>query len=136
MTLAQRRVHTTLPVTDVAEARRFWEDTLGFEPLTVQSTAVMYRAGDGSVFAISRSGGKPSGAHTQMAFTSPDIEADVADLRARGITFLDYDLPGLRTENGIGQLGPNRAAWFNDPQGNLIGIVQFGPMDEPSGPSA
>ena len=127
MGLAERRVHTTLPVQDVAAARSFWEEVLGFTPLQVQSTAVIYRAGEGSVFAISRSGGRPSGAHTQMAFTSPDIEADVAALRAQGIVFLEYDLPGLKTVNGIAPLGPNRAAWFNDPQGNLIGIVEFGP---------
>lgn len=127
MGLADRRAHTTLPVGDIAAARSFWEGTLGFTPLSVQSTAVLYGAGDGSVFAVSRSGGKPSGAHTQMAFTTPDIEAEVAALRALGIAFLEYDLPTLRTIDGIGQLGPNRAAWFMDPSGNVIGIVEFGP---------
>ena len=111
---------------DVAAARPFWEEVLGFAPLHVQSTLVLYRAGDGSVFAISRTGAKPSGTHTQMAFTTPDIEAEVAALRERGIQFLEYDLPTLRTENGIARLGPNRAAWFNDPQGNLIGILELG----------
>ena len=127
MALADRRVHTTLPVTDIPAAREFWEGVLGFVPLLAQSTAVVYPAGEGSVFAISRSGGKPSGAHTQMAFTTPDIAAEVAALRAAGIQFLEYDLPTLRTVDGIAKLGPNRAAWFNDPQGNLIGIVEFGP---------
>lgn len=127
MSLADRRVHTTLPVPDIAEARTFWEGVLGFAPVQVQSTAVIYGAGAGSVFAISRTGAKPSGAHTQMAFTTPDIAAEVAGLRALGVTFLEYDLPTLRTIDGIAQLGPNRAAWFNDPQGNLIGIVEFGP---------
>ena len=129
MALTDRRVHTTLPVPDVAEARRFWEGVLGFQPLQVQSTAVVYRAGEGSVFAISRSGGKPSGAHTQMAFTTPDIEAEVAALRDRGIQFIEYDLPGLKTVGGIAPLGPNRAAWFLDPQGNTIGLVEFGELD-------
>jgi catechol 2,3-dioxygenase-like lactoylglutathione lyase family enzyme len=129
MTLRDRRVHTTLPVPDIAVARGFWEGVLGFVPLQVQSTAVIYRAGEGSVFAISRTGATPSGRHTQMAFTTPDVAAEVADLRSLGITFLEYDLPTLRTVDGIAQLGPNRAAWFNDPQGNLIGIVEFGPED-------
>ena len=129
MALADLRVHTTLPVPDVAESRRFWEGTLGFRPVQVQPTAVIFRAGAGSVFAISRTGAKPSGAHTQMAFTSTDLEADVAAFREKGITFIDYDLPGLKTVDGIAPLGPNRAAWFNDPQGNLIGLVEFGPVD-------
>jgi catechol 2,3-dioxygenase-like lactoylglutathione lyase family enzyme len=70
MAIADRRVHPTLPVPDVAAARAFWEG-LGFRPESVQSSAVVYRAGGGSVFAISRSGGKPSGAHTQMALRRP-----------------------------------------------------------------
>ena len=127
MALSDRRAHTTLPVEDVAAARAFWEGVLGFRPLTVQPSAVLYSAGEGSVFAVSRSGGKPSGAHTQMGFTTPDIAAEVAALRALGIQFLEYDTPMLKTVDGIAQLGPNRAAWFNDPQGNLIGIVEFGP---------
>jgi catechol 2,3-dioxygenase-like lactoylglutathione lyase family enzyme len=127
MSITDRRVHTTLPVADVAEARKFWEGVLGFRPVQVQSVAVIYQAGEGSTFAVSRTGAKPSGAHTQMAFSTPDIAAEVAGLRAHGISFLEYDLPTVKTVDGIAQLGPNRAAWFNDPQGNLIGVVEYGP---------
>jgi catechol 2,3-dioxygenase-like lactoylglutathione lyase family enzyme len=129
--IADRRAHTTLPVPDVAAVRPFYEDVLGFHPIQIQSTAVLYRAGEGSVFAISKSGGKPSGEHTQMALTSLDVEADVADLKRRGVTFLEYDTPNLKTVDSVAQLGPNRAAWFKDPVGNLIGIVEFGPSETP-----
>ena len=123
--LADRRVHATLPVASLEPSREFWEGRLGLTPVLVQPTAVLYRVGEGSVFAISQSSGRASGATTQMAFTVPDIEAEVAELQGRGIVFEAYDFPGLRTENGIAQLGVNRAAWFKDPEGNLIGVIQF-----------
>ena len=61
-----------------------------------------------------------------MGFTVDDIQDEVADLRRRGVTFEEYDVPGLKTEGGIAQTGPNRAAWFKDPEGNLIGLIEFG----------
>jgi catechol 2,3-dioxygenase-like lactoylglutathione lyase family enzyme len=124
--LAERRVHVTLPVADLERARAFYEGTLGFEPYSVQPTAVLYRAGEGTLFAASKGSALSTGTHTQMAFTSHDLEADVADARARGIVFEEYDLPGFRTVGGIAPVGPNRAAWFKDSEGNLIAIIEFG----------
>jgi catechol 2,3-dioxygenase-like lactoylglutathione lyase family enzyme len=123
--LAERRVHATLPVADLDRARAFYENTLGFSPHDVQASAVLYRAGEGTLFAVTRSSGSPSGTHTQMGFTTPDIEADVADLKRRGVVFEEYDYPTLKTVDSIAQTGPNRAAWFKDPEGNLIGIIEF-----------
>jgi catechol 2,3-dioxygenase-like lactoylglutathione lyase family enzyme len=127
--LRDRRAHTTLPVVDLEAARRFWEETLGFEVHTAEATAVLYRAGGGTLFAITRSAGKPSGAHTQIGFTTPDIDTDVADLKARGIVFEEYDWPTLKTFGSIAQTGPNRAAWFKDPDGNLVGLIEFASGD-------
>lgn len=124
--LAERRAHTTLPVSDLDRARSFYEGVLGFTPHDVQAAAVLYRAGQGSVFAVTRSSGAPSGTHTQMGFTVDDIEAEVADLKRRGIAFEEYDLPGFKTEDSIARTGPNRAAWFRDSEGNLLGLIEFG----------
>jgi len=121
--LAERRVHTTLPTLDVDALRPFYEDVLGFTPRAVLPGAVVYDAGDGSVFAISRAGKASTGSNTQMAFTVPDVDAEVADLRARGIVFEEYDTP--KTEGGIARIGAGRAAWFKDPHGNLLGVLQF-----------
>ena len=126
--LNERRAHTTLPVTDLANARAFWEGRLGFVPHEVYPTAVLYRAGDGSVFAVSKASARPTGGATQMAFTVPDIEAEVAELGRLGISFEAYDLPGLRTVDGIASMGGNRVAWFKDPDGNVIGVIEFGPQ--------
>jgi hypothetical protein len=79
------------------------------------------------------SSGRPSGNHTQLGWEVEDIEATVADLRARGVVFEEYDLPGLKTVDGIAQVEGNypsrggrgeRAAWFRDSEGNLLGIGQ------------
>ena len=84
---------------------------------------MLYRVGDGTLFAISRSGGKATGAHTQMAFTVPDLATEVAELRARGVTFEEYKAP--QTVDGIARMPAGRAAWFKDPDGNLIGLIEF-----------
>jgi catechol 2,3-dioxygenase-like lactoylglutathione lyase family enzyme len=124
--LSARRVHATLPTPDPERLRAFYEDTLGLTPFAVREANVLYRVGEGTLFAITRSGIRPSG-HTQMAFTVPDLEAEVADLRGRAVVFEEYEMP--KTENGIARMPQGRAAWFKDPDGNLIGLVQF---DEPT----
>jgi len=117
------RVHTTLPTADVARLRAWYEDVLGFAPLAIRPNAVLYETTPGSVFAISRGSVLSSGSHTQMAFTVDDVDAAVADLKARGVVFEEYDAP--RTVGGIATIGPGRAAWFKDPDGNLLAVLQF-----------
>ena len=121
--LSTRRAHTTLPSSDVDALRPFYEGVLGFTPFAERPGAVLYRAGEGTLFAISRSGVASSGSHTQLAFTVDDIEAEVADLQARGVVFEAYETP--KTEGGIASIGPGRAAWFKDPQQNLLAVIQF-----------
>ena len=121
--LRDRRVHPTLPTHDVDALRRFYEDVLGFEPLAVRPGAVLYRAADGTRFAISRSGATSTGGHTQMAFDTPDLEAEVRSLQARGVVFEAYEVP--KTVDGIAPMPAGRAAWFKDPDGTLIGLIEF-----------
>jgi len=84
-------------------------------------------------FALFASAGASPGTFTQMAWEVEDIEITVADLRARGVIFEDVDVPGLRTVNGIAEIGGNypskgsgeRAAWFRDSEGNMLGISRL-----------
>lgn len=124
--LRDRRVHTTLPVADLDGTRAFWEHIVGFEPDRVNSLGALYRAGEDTWFSLARTTGARSGTHTQMVFTVPDLAAEVADLRARGVVFEEYDLPGLRTVDGIANLDGHLGAWFKDPEGNVIAVFQFG----------
>ena len=98
---------------------------LGFKPFQVNPAAVLYDAGEGTKFAVTRSSGKASGSHTQMGFTVTDIEAEVADLKRRGVVFLEYDFPTLKTVDSVAGTGAGKAAWFLDPEGNMIGLIQF-----------
>ena len=129
--LTDSYVATRLPAQDLERARAFYRDKLGLEPVEERPGGLRYQCA-GGVFALFASAGAPSGAHTQMAFTVNDIDAVVTELRARGVVFEEYDFPGLRTVNGIADITGNypsagtgeRAAWFRDSEGNLLGIGQ------------
>jgi predicted enzyme related to lactoylglutathione lyase len=118
-----------LPASDRDRARAFYEEKLGLAPNQVQPNGdIEYETG-GIRFYVTKSVGKSSGEFTQVSWAVDDIDATVAELRSRGVTFEEYDLPelGLKTENGITpvpQLG--RAAYFKDSEGNLLGMIQFG----------
>jgi catechol 2,3-dioxygenase-like lactoylglutathione lyase family enzyme len=132
MTLSDSKVATRLPAQDLHRARRFYAERLGLEPADERPGGLLYRVGSGE-FALFLSAARSSGAHTQMGFEVDDIEATIAELKARGVAFEDYDAPGLRTRDGIADIAGNypskdargeRGAWFRDSEGNLIGIGQ------------
>jgi catechol 2,3-dioxygenase-like lactoylglutathione lyase family enzyme len=124
-------VATRLPVEDLERARRWYHDKLGLQPAEVRSGGLLYRLG-GTSFALFESNGKASGDHTQMAFDVADIDLVVTELRRRGVEFEEVNAPGLRTVGGIADVAGNypskgrgeRAAWFRDSEGNLLGIGQ------------
>jgi catechol 2,3-dioxygenase-like lactoylglutathione lyase family enzyme len=129
--LANAEVATRLPVRNLKRARAFYKDKLGLEPAEERPGGLMYRFGS-TRFALFESGGSASGEHTQMGFEVTDIEAVVDELRRRGVVFEQVDVPGLRTVDGIADIQGNypslgvgeRAAWFRDSEGNLLGIGQ------------
>jgi catechol 2,3-dioxygenase-like lactoylglutathione lyase family enzyme len=85
----------------------------------------MYRSG-GTQFFVYPSGFKASG-HSQMSWVVGDIKAEVAALRGKGIEFVEFDVPGVKTVDGISQSGPTVwTAYFRDPDGNLLGLTQIG----------
>ncbi len=128
MPLPDSQAFTIIPTADVPALRRFYEGVLGFSPIVLIDEAVAtYRASGGTRFSLSRSGGRASGGHTQLMFLVDDIEATVGQLRERGVTFEEYETP--RTEDGIARMPAGRAAWFLDPDGNVLAVLQpDGPM--------
>jgi catechol 2,3-dioxygenase-like lactoylglutathione lyase family enzyme len=121
--LSDHPAYATLPSPDIQVLRRFYEDVLGFVPRDETPAGIFYDAGGSTHFIISRSSGKASGGHTQLGFKVSDIVTEVADLRARGVTFEELETP--QTIDGIATIPIGRAAWFRDPDGNLIGMIQF-----------
>jgi len=122
--LERALLETTIPAQDLERARSFYAEKLGLTPTSEGQIGLRFRLADGGRLRLFRSGGKASGAHTQMAMMVDDLLAVVQELRARGVQFEDYDSPGLKTMGGIADLGYARAAWFKDSEGNLIGIAQ------------
>jgi catechol 2,3-dioxygenase-like lactoylglutathione lyase family enzyme len=129
--LRDSQVATRLPAQDLGRARAFYADKLGLEPVEERPGGLKYRCGSGE-FVLFQSAGAPSGEHTQMAFQVDDVEAVVAELRARGMVFEEVDMPGMPTVGGITEVPGNypsvgtgeRAVWFKDSEGNLLGIGQ------------
>ncbi len=130
--LENAKAATRLPAQDLERARRFYSEKLGLEPAEERPGGVLYRCG-GTEFALFQSTGEPSGAHTQMGWEVEDIDAVVTELRERGVVFEEYDFPGLTTVEGIAEVEGNypskggkgeRAAWFRDSEGNMLGMGQ------------
>lgn len=130
--LEHARVATRIPVKDPRRAESFYREKLGLEPVERRPGGLRYECARGE-FVLFESAGSASGTHTQMAWDVDDIEAVVEELRARGVVFEEYDLPGLRTRNGIAEVSGNypskggvgeTGAWFRDSEGNLLAIGQ------------
>jgi catechol 2,3-dioxygenase-like lactoylglutathione lyase family enzyme len=124
MALADAKVATRLPAQDLERARRFYADKLGLEPAEERPGGLLYRSGGGE-FALFESAGSSPGTFTQMGFSVDDFDATVADLEARGLTFAEeygiVDVEGnYPSKGGRGE----RAIWFRDSEGNLLGIGQ------------
>lgn len=125
-------VASRLPARDLERARRFYAEKLGLDPADERPGGLLYRCGRGS-FALFVSSGAASGDHTQMGWEVTDLRATVEALRTRGVVFEEYDLPGLRTVDGIAEVAGNYpskggvgelGAWFKDSEGNLLALGQ------------
>lgn len=109
-----------LPVRDMARARRFYEEQLRMKPLGLKPDGkFVYRCGGAEIALFP----KPEGTkaeHTALSFKVDDIRAAIRDLQSRGVAFADYDFPGLKTVEHVCVLGSEKAAWFQDPEGNIL----------------
>ena len=108
---------------DLAEARTFYHDQLGLEILRESDDAITFRSG-GTPFAVTLSTVGTADEQTQASWFVDDLDAELATLRAKGVTIEEYDLPGLKTVDGVADLGFARAAWIIDPHRNTLGILQ------------
>ncbi|RPI58452.1 MAG: VOC family protein [Chloroflexi bacterium] len=120
---------TTMVTTNRERTKRFYGDVLGLRLVMdlPDGSGLVYEAGKGSrVMLYMRE--KPSSSDaTSIGFVVDDVRTTVRDLRSRGVTFEEYDMPGIKTVDGIATMGQEQAAWFKDPDGNIIGVFN-GPI--------
>ncbi len=107
-----------LPVTDVARARRFYEDTLGLHPKRELPSGEVLFGSDGGEFALYPRATAPKSDHTALTWEVPSVQEEVRALRDRGVRFEEY--PELNTHDGIAEMNGERVAWFKDPDGNIL----------------
>ena len=121
--LSKLEYHGTLPASDLARARRFYEDTLGFQAEESEG-GLIFRC-QNSWFLVYPTQGAGTAPHTLGGWQTSDLEGEMAELRARGVVFEEYDYPGLKTVNGVAERGFVRSSWFKDSEGNLLGLIQL-----------
>lgn len=108
-----------IPAADLARAKAFYTDTLGLKLTEEGAHEVTFQCG-GTEFGIYETPSGGQAAHTLASFKVTDLDAEMATLRSRGITFEEYDFPGLKTVNGVAEDDDMRAAWFKDSEGNIL----------------
>jgi catechol 2,3-dioxygenase-like lactoylglutathione lyase family enzyme len=123
--LGDHPISPVLLATDLAAARHFYQDLLGLEVLFDGEEGIAFKSGD-TALEVSKSTVGTKDTQTQASWRVPDIRAEVAELRARGVKIEDYDQPGLRTdEDGVADVGVAWAAYIIDPGKNALSILQL-----------
>jgi predicted enzyme related to lactoylglutathione lyase len=112
-----------IPVSDVSRARNFYEKKVGLIPKADYAGGVVYECGGSEVFMYPTPNAGTSKA-SQAFWQVKDVESEVAELKARGVVFEEYDMPNLKTIGGIATGGGAKTAWFKDPDGNILALSQ------------
>ena len=121
--LSAAPIRAYIPASNVARARKFYEQTIGLRPKQEYSGGVIYECGGAEVFLYPTSNAGTSRA-SQAYWQVADVEAEVAELKARGVKFEEYDMPGVTMTNSIATAGGAKTAWFKDTEGNTLAVSQ------------
>jgi catechol 2,3-dioxygenase-like lactoylglutathione lyase family enzyme len=121
--LSDRNAAATIAVKDTKSARRFYEGALGLKPDPSEEDSVLtYRSGSSTVFVYESEFAGTNKA-TSATWVVDDVDKIVRDLKAKGVSFEHYDMPGMVLEGDVHVMGDHRAAWFKDPDGNILSVV-------------
>lgn len=122
--LGDNPIDVVLLAIDLEATRDFYRDKIGLELVDENPNAVTFRCGSNQL-AITKSTVGTADEQTQAAWRVKDLDAELSALRGRGVKIEDYDLPGLKTVDGVADIGFARMAWFIDPAKNCLGIMQL-----------
>lgn len=121
--LGKHPIDVMLLATDLDVARDFYRDKIGLEAMLDNDDFVTFRCGGDARLVVTRSNTGPADESTKASWRVDDLKAEVAELRSRGVEI--QDIPDLNTVDGIADIGFAFAAWFVDPAGNSIGLLQL-----------
>ena len=113
-----------IPVSDLGRARAFYEQVIGLVPMRDTDGGVVYGGANGSSIFMYVSANAGTSKASQAFWQVNDLAAEMAELRARGVVFEEYDFPGFTMVNGVATGGGAMTAWFKDIEGNTMAIVQ------------
>lgn len=122
--LKDRSIMAVLPAKDINRAKDFYRDKLGLEPSETVEDSLVYRGGNGTGFLIYQTENAGTAKNTQMGWDTDNIDREMEELRGRGVKFEEYDMPGLKTENGVATNEWGKGAWFLDSEGNILNLSQ------------
>jgi predicted enzyme related to lactoylglutathione lyase len=120
--LQKSPMYAYIPAKDVARARQFYERKLGFQPKQELEGGVAYECAGGTACFLYPTVNAGTSAASQAFWQVTDLEREVAELKAKGVVFEQYDMPGMK--DGIAITGGAKAAWFKDSEGNIMAIIQ------------
>jgi predicted enzyme related to lactoylglutathione lyase len=122
--LQKSPMYAYIPAKDLARARRFYEEKVGLEPKQEIAGGVAYEFAGGTACFLYPTPNAGTSKASQAFWQVDDVEREVAELKARGVQFEEYDVPGMKTVNGITTGGGAKAAWFKDSEGNIMAVIQ------------
>ncbi len=117
-------VYAVLPAFDLDRARTWWKEKAGMTPGVEDPGGLWYACANGTWVVVTRSQFAGTARNTAISFKVDDVTATMAEMRARGVQFEDYDLPEFKTIDGLFEYRGYRAAWFKDSEGNVVEISQ------------
>jgi catechol 2,3-dioxygenase-like lactoylglutathione lyase family enzyme len=121
--IGEHEAVATIAVKDTSAARKFYEGKLGLKPEDVRDEDVVtYGSGDSRIF-VYKSQFAGTNKATSATWTVDDVDGLARELKSKGVPFERYDLPGMTHEGDVHVAGKMRAAWFKDPDGNILSIV-------------
>jgi catechol 2,3-dioxygenase-like lactoylglutathione lyase family enzyme len=121
--LGDRAAIATIAVKNVDTASKFYEGTLGLKPTPMQEKGVLgYKSGDADVI-VYQSQFAGTNKATAVTWAVDDLEGAIRELKAKGVRFEHYDLPGTSRQGDVHGSGKTKAAWFKDPDGNILALV-------------
>jgi catechol-2,3-dioxygenase len=123
--LANHPIDPMVLATDLAAAREFYGERIGLEVLIESNDFLTFKCGGDSRLVVTRSSTGTGEPQTKASWRVSDLAAEVAELRSRGVELEHFDEPGLKTVDGIADVGFALAAWLVDPHGNSIGLLQL-----------